>query len=515
MHPDGVPAEPFCIIIVWAFTLFSTLRGERTLSQPHTEHEIELERLASIVESSDDAIISKSLDGIVRTWNNGAMKIFGYSPDEIIGQPILKLIPPHLHSEETEILSKLRRGERIDHFDTVRVAKDGRLIDISLTVSPLRNRNGDIVGASKVARDVTDRKRAETLQKLLMDELNHRVKNTLAIVQSVANQSLSFADNPEEFLQTFSGRLQALSRAHDLLVRERMQGIRLRELIEAQISLDATMREAVTITGPDVTIRGSLVTHLALIVHELTTNARKYGALSRDDGHLSITWERQPEIADGLRMTWQESGVPGTDAPETPGFGTQLIEKTLHANGGSGRIDYQPDGIRAIIEFKVQDKDDIAASTGERQTAPSSTPAVPVTAFDGLKALLVEDEAIVAMDIELKLEQLGFEIVGTASSTREARELLARTAPDIALLDANLHGERVDAVAEALSNRAIPFAFATGYGREALPDGFRDHEVLSKPFSDARLVNVLSRLAGRALADREQRQSTSSKASLA
>ena len=115
------------------------------------KHELELERLASIVESSDDAIISKSLDGIIRTWNSGATKIFGYQPEEMIGQSILKLVPPELHDEEAGILGKLRRGERIHHFDTVRLAKDGRRIDIALTVSPLRDRSGRVVGADATA----------------------------------------------------------------------------------------------------------------------------------------------------------------------------------------------------------------------------------------------------------------------------------------------------------------------------------------------------------------------------
>lgn len=471
------------------------------MNDRNAEHEIELERLASIVESSDDAIISKSLDGIIRTWNGGAAKIFGYAPEEIIGQPVLKLIPPELHHEEAEILGKLRRGERIEHFDTVRMTKDGRRLDISLTVSPLRDRTGKVVGASKVARDVTERKRAEMLQRLLMDELNHRVKNTLAIVQSVASQSLAYASGPEDFLSTFTGRLQALSNAHDLLVRERMQGIGLRDLVEAQLLADGDAGARISLSGPDATIRGSLVSHLSLIMHELTTNARQHGALRGERGNVAVSWAVKPGTAGTLQLVWKETGVEGVSEPAQPGFGTQLIARTLKANGGSARIDYQEDGVCVSIEFDVQDAGDIDDGAASAKSGATAPPAVAVTSFDGMKALIVEDEAIVAMDLELKFEQLGFEVVGLASSIAEATDLLARTSPDIALLDANLHGERVGPIADILEKRSIPFAFASGYGREALPDGFQEAELLSKPFSDARLVNVLSRLAGRALAN--------------
>src|SRR5258705_5578661 len=163
-----------------------------------SDHKEDQGRLASIVTSSDDAIISKTLDGKVTSWNFGAKRIFGYDSDEMVGQPITRIIPPELHGEEKEILSKIRRGERIDHYETVRIAKDGSRLDVSLTVSPLRNASGTLTGASKIARDITERKQAEKLQQLLIDELNHRVKNTLATVQAIARQSLIHATSASD-----------------------------------------------------------------------------------------------------------------------------------------------------------------------------------------------------------------------------------------------------------------------------------------------------------------------------
>ena len=189
-----------------------------------TDQKADQARLAAIVTSSDDAIISKTLDGNITSWNTGATRIFGYEPGEMIGQNILRIIPPELHHEEKQILAKLRRGERIDHYETERVSKDGRRINVSLTVSPLRDTSGILIGASKVARDITGRKQAEKLQQLLIDELNHRVKNTLATVQAIARQSLVHAKSPADFASSFSGRVQALAKAHSLLTQTKMAG---------------------------------------------------------------------------------------------------------------------------------------------------------------------------------------------------------------------------------------------------------------------------------------------------
>ena len=168
----------------------------------------------------------------------------------MIGQPILRIIPPELHDEEVEILARLRRGERIEHFDTVRLAKDGRRVDISLAVSPIRDSSGRVTGASKVARDVTERKEAEKLQRLLVDELNHRVKNTLATVQAIASHSLRRARNSEDFVSSFTGRVQALARAHHLLTERTWRGADVADLVREQVVLGVVESNRVAFSGP-------------------------------------------------------------------------------------------------------------------------------------------------------------------------------------------------------------------------------------------------------------------------
>ena len=170
---------------------------------------------AAIVESSDDAIVSKDLGGIIRSWNKGAERVFGYTAQEAVGQHVSLLIPDDRLDEEPGIIERIRRGERVDHYETVRRRKDGSFIDVSLTVSPVKNASGQVVGASKIARDVTEKRRAEQARELLLHEIKHRVKNTLGTVQAIAAQT--FRDGPRAERDAFAGRLRALSHAHDLL----------------------------------------------------------------------------------------------------------------------------------------------------------------------------------------------------------------------------------------------------------------------------------------------------------
>jgi PAS domain S-box-containing protein len=464
----------------------------------HTE--IELERLAAIVSSSDDAIISKSLDGRITSWNAAATRIFGYEPDEIVGQPLTRIIPPELHHEEHEIIAKLKGGERIDHFDTVRIAKDGRRIDVAITVSPLRNKAGNVVGASKVARDVTDRKRSEELQRLLLDELNHRVKNTLATIQAIASQSLRAAASPDDFVASFNGRVQALARAHDLLIQGKMKGADVRELVHEQVILGSSDGARVSCTGPHVMLDARAAVQLALVLHELATNARKYGALSVPAGQLLISWKMQLRARNELLLEWKESGVPRVRAPTSRGFGTTLIERSLDSNGGEAAIRYGSDGV--ICEIRLPLPEDgqqsagmYAAAVQDERVSRSGLKEIPPR-LRGKRILLVEDEPLVAMDIESQLISAGCEVIGPAGTVTSAKRLIAEAAFDAALIDVNLAGQPVDELAAALTNKRIPFAFATGYGPNGLPRGFRETTILAKPFNSDQLLPVIQALVG-------------------
>jgi PAS domain S-box-containing protein len=178
--------------------------------------------LAAIIESSDDAIVSKNLNGIITSWNKGAERVFGYNAEEAIGQPITIVIPEDRQSEERQILTRIRRGERIDNFETVRRRKDGGLIAMSLTVSPVKNDKGQIVGASKVAHDITAQKHNQERIATLAREAEHRSKNMLASVQAIVN--LSQSDTSEGLEQAIAGRIRALANVHSLFIETRWIG---------------------------------------------------------------------------------------------------------------------------------------------------------------------------------------------------------------------------------------------------------------------------------------------------
>ncbi|HJY06791.1 MAG TPA: PAS domain S-box protein, partial [Bryobacteraceae bacterium] len=200
-------------------------------------HEQMSAQLAAIVDSSQDAIVGHSFDGTISSWNSGAETIFGYSAAEAIGQPFSILVPKDQADEVPQILEKLRRGERVEHIEIDRVRKDGARIDVSLTISPVRDPHGKVIAASTIARDFTERKRAEDHRTLLMAELDHRVKNILMVVSSLVSQTLLSTGSAESFAEEIQGRVQALSRVHSLLNVHGQTYAELRHIVESEFGI--------------------------------------------------------------------------------------------------------------------------------------------------------------------------------------------------------------------------------------------------------------------------------------
>jgi len=458
------------------------------------ESQIMAARLAAIVANSDDVILSKTLEGIVTSWNGGAERIFGYSAEEMIGQHISTIIPPELMSEEKEIVSRLARGERIEHFETIRVAKDGRRIDISLTVSPLRDSTGRIVGASKVARDISERRRAEDTQRLLIDELNHRIKNTLATVQAIATQTLRRAATPADFVESFNGRIKALARAHGLLTGSSFQGAEITDLVREQLLLGSGEDARISWNGPAVTLEAQPALHLALVLHELGTNARKHGALSAPSGRVGVTWQLQAHNGRNLQLIWQEAGGPRVQAPTTQGFGSVLIENSLRAHGGEVIVTYAETGLVCEINLPLPALQHPIGALAREGSAPGLAQTQPRVGIEGRRILIVEDEPLIGMVLTDYLEDASCSVVGPVQSADKALQMANEETADAALVDGNLAGRRVDQIVAALKARGIPFAFVTGYGREALPPGFDDAPIVEKPFTQEQVISTLERL---------------------
>ena len=289
-------------------------------------------RLAAIINSSFDAIISKDLDSIITSWNLAAERMFGYSAEEAVGQSILILIPDALQSEEAEIIARIKRGERIPSYETTRRRKDGSLISVSLTVSPIRNAKGKIVGASKIARDISAAKESERQIRLLMREVNHRVKNQFAVILSMVRETNKRSADPQEFQHQIQERIMALSRSHDLLVTSEWSGASLFDLVQEHLK-PFGHEEQISLSGPLIVLQPNAVQHLGMAFHELGTNSSKYGALSSNIGRVSVTWEIVT-AASGRReieLVWEEaSGAsPGDRREESSrkGFGSIVLER--------------------------------------------------------------------------------------------------------------------------------------------------------------------------------------------
>jgi PAS domain S-box-containing protein len=183
-----------CFLLVGTVTALNSAIDLLLVEIDHRQKtQLALGQLRAVAETSEDAIITKDLNGIITSWNKGAERIFGYEANEMIGKPVSLLIPADRHDEEPSILERIRRGQRIEHYETVRRRKDGGVIDISLTVSPLADATGTIVGASKIARDITDKKRAQTRRELLLREMGHRVKNAFTLVNGIVGLSARYA----------------------------------------------------------------------------------------------------------------------------------------------------------------------------------------------------------------------------------------------------------------------------------------------------------------------------------
>jgi PAS domain S-box-containing protein len=369
-RPDGtrVPFIPYPTpLFDAAGTLVGAVNALVDITERHAadkqfrESEARLRGIAAIVESSDDAILSKNLDGIIASWNSGAERLFGYTADEVIGKPVTMLIPIDRHDEEPAILARIRSGERVDHYETIRQRKDGSLVDISLTISPVRDPDGKIIGASKIARDISERRRAEQQQVMLLREMDHRVKNLFTLSSGVVALSARSANSAAELASAVRERLSALARAHALTLPvmtdagQRMeQSTTLHALIDTILApydgqtVDGKPRVAVS--GADIAVVGSSLTSLALLLHEFATNAAKYGALSAPTGHIDIECKD-----DGTQfiVEWVERNGPRVEHQANgEGFGTKVARSTVQGQlGGEISRDWNPEGLRIRLSI--------------------------------------------------------------------------------------------------------------------------------------------------------------------
>jgi two-component system CheB/CheR fusion protein len=324
-------------------------------------NEEDLARLAAIVESSRDAVIGMSNNGTIQTWNQGAERIYGYSAAEAVGRSLSLVIPADRPDELRALLERAKRPRIGQPIETQRETKDGKRIHVSSTVSPVRDAKGKIIAISAIERDVTERKQAEEHQALLLAELNHRVKNTLTTVLSLSTRTLRNSASLADFQETFEGRIRALAKTHDILAANNWAGAELESIVITALAPYRERGERMVVSGDKIMLKASAALILAIMLHELATNAVKHGALSTERGRVEVSWETELR-AGTISIRWQERDGPKVTAPSRrKGFGLTLIERGMtHELRGNAAFDFRSAGLRCALEMPLVE---VTAST--------------------------------------------------------------------------------------------------------------------------------------------------------
>jgi len=308
----------------------------------------ESQQLAAIVNASSDGIISAGLDGVVRTWNSGATRMFGYAESEAVGSTVDELIvPENRQAERIEKYEIVRSGKQIVLPDTERRRKDGSLVPVEINASPIIDGEGRINAVSLIFRDISERKRAEEKRLLLMREVTHRAKNMLAVAQVVAQQTARDGD-PATFVTRLSERLHGLAACQDLLVENHWQGIELSALVLAQLNhFRDLVGSRILFEGPSIVLSPNAAQGIGMALHELSTNAVKYGALSNSEGRVKINWHTVAAPEQLFTIQWIEESGPEISAPSRQGFGNKVIKRMAESSvDGQVTIEYPKSGIQ-------------------------------------------------------------------------------------------------------------------------------------------------------------------------
>ncbi len=409
----------------------------------------------------------------------------------------------HVHSDDrAALLETIDQGLRLcDRYDArFRLIRpdNGREIWLNAMAAAVRGEQGDLLRTVGAVRDVSAEKGEANQSDALVAELDHRVKNVLAAVQSLAAQSARRTVSLDAFLKTFFGRLEAMAAAHTLLTATRWRGAEISQIAAAELgglALGQARWE-----GPDIVLNPRATHALTLALHELSANAVKHGALLSESGRIEVKWERKP--SGGFELFWIESGGPFVARPSRRGFGSTLLDRVTGPElGGTALFDFRPEGLKVTLNASASA---LAAAPALRRARAPLIAAAPSAGdmpgashggvvdadIRGLRVLIVEDAVLLAVELESGLTESGALVVGLAADLDKALGMLDLEF-DVAVLDANLNGRSVLPMANALSARGVPFIFATGYGDAgAAPEGFTA-PVVRKPYNIRQIAAAL------------------------
>ena len=464
------------------------------------EAEEELRRTNSLLQLIGDSaggmIFAKDRQGRYIYANQHVSQITSRGSDELIGRDDTSWAKPELARLYMDNDRRIMEAGVAEEVDEEALLPDGSRRLYRSLKAPLRNTAGEVIGIVGVATDITSRKAAEEREQLLAREVDHRAKNLLAVVQSVVQ--MSRAEDIDSFKAGVTGRIQSLARAHSLLAQGRWEGVGLEQIVAEELAaFRVDGQDRIRIEGPPLRLTPAAAQSLALVLHELATNAAKYGALSRDGGAVKVGWAREEDGSASLQ--WCELSGVATAPPTRSGFGGRLIQASVQRQlRGTLAYHWGENGLTVRLTIPAEHLLRAAAEPAATAANAGPPPGEPMVRPTSCRILIVEDEALIGLQLEQALVEQGCEVVGVASNVTEALQLIDDKQPEGALLDINLAGEKSFPVAERLASLGVPFVFCTGYaGEQVLPPSLADAPLIRKPFDAASVVSlVLKRDAG-------------------
>jgi two-component sensor histidine kinase/DNA-binding response OmpR family regulator len=416
------------------------------------------------------------------------------APGEMSLNAFLDLVDPDHRDEvrDTLISTANQQDSLLEvEFRTASEVKSRWVLNRGRSVRTNNSNGQSFVRVAGTILDITARKKLEERQKLLVAELDHRVKNILANVRAMASLAGRKAIAVDDFVKALDGRLLAMANAHNLLSLTSWRSAELLGLARAVLAPFRSVHgDNLELSGEAIRVQPRMAQAMALVFHELATNAVKHGALASPSGRVSLTWKRS-EASPELEIVWRESGGVSVCTPTQRGLGLTIIETALSGEGARIQCSFEPPGVVCTIKVGAGQAPSLSRVQldSPENTAPSKRKVKP------MRILIVEDEPLVSLQLQTELEELGHRCQ-TATDVASSWSLLESQAFDVALLDFNLGNETSTAIADFLVDKDIPFAWTTGYTDSALlPERLRSRPRISKPFLIDDIHRVIADLA--------------------
>lgn len=433
----------------------------------------------------------------VTTWDQGQHEIFGVDPKTFV--PTSSSVAALIHKDDLSGLLGALRGVSVgaETFQTEFRARrpNGEERWCIGVAAASFDESARLVRVCGVTVDITDRKRAEERQMLLAEEVDHRARNVVAVIQAIMR--LTRSQSIDEYIGTLDGRIRALSTAHKLLAKARWEGADLDRLVNEEVApYRGRETDQIDIEGPEVLLPPAMAQTLALGLHELVTNAAKYGALSTNAGRIRIEWAIRQEW---LTLTWSELHGPTVKPPSRDGYGTRVIKGGIEGQlGGRTEFEWRPDGLRCTLSVPYKNSKRSPLRRAAARSVANGQTQSPVTAklSSQHRVLLVEDEPLISMMIADMLSENGHQVDGPYSRFNEALAAATNNELQAGILDVNVSGESVYPIAETLTRRQIPFVFVTGYGADSIDPRFNHIPVVQKPVELQTIWAALAKSSG-------------------